>query len=135
MGGKTGTSNEQKDSWFVGYAGDYLVLVWLGFDDNRPTPLTGRSGSFQVWKHFIQNINPINTTKIKKFSRVNYEWVDMKDGLLSGKKCKNSILIPFLSGTEPKELPKERKKCRSLTKAKSPEVLEKLRKIFNKILK
>ena len=35
-GGKTGTSDDQRDSWFVGFAGDLLLLVWLGFDDNRP---------------------------------------------------------------------------------------------------
>ena len=57
-GGKTGTSDDQRDSWFVGFAGDILVLVWLGFDDNRPTPLTGRSGALEVWKNFIDDIQP-----------------------------------------------------------------------------
>ena len=55
-GGKTGTSDDQRDSWFVGFAGELLVLVWLGFDDNRTTPLTGRSGALEVWKNFINDV-------------------------------------------------------------------------------
>ena len=110
-GGKTGTSDEQRDSWFVGYAGDYLVLVWLGFDDNRKSPLTGRSGALEVWKRLINQLDPI-ASEIRKPSRIRYEWVDLNDGLLSGELCKNSFLAPFIIGTEPNIIPEERKKCR-----------------------
>tara|TARA_B100001013_G_scaffold202871_1_gene122914 strand:- start:378 stop:2669 length:2292 start_codon:yes stop_codon:yes gene_type:complete len=110
-GGKTGTSDEQRDSWFVGYAGDYLVLVWLGFDDNRKSPLTGRSGALEVWKRLINQLDPL-ASEIRKPSRIKYEWVDLNDGLLSGELCKNSFLAPFIIGTEPKIIPEERKKCR-----------------------
>ena len=109
-GGKTGTSDDQRDSWFVGFAGDLLVLVWLGFDDNRPTVLTGRTGAFQVWKNFIDDINPVSTKKTK-LQRIQYVWTDIDDGLLSGKSCKNSLLVPFIRGTEPIKVPNVRKKC------------------------
>ena len=75
-GGKTGTSDDQRDSWFVGFAGEILVLVWLGFDDNRQTPLTGRTGAFQVWKNFINDINPINATTTS-LPRIEYVWTDI----------------------------------------------------------
>ena len=128
-GGKTGTSDDQRDSWFVGFAGELLVLVWLGFDDNRPTPLTGRTGAFQVWKNFINDINPVKTEKTS-LSRIKYVWTDMQDGLLSGKKCKNSLLVPFIQGTEPKSIPNVRRKCATRSLETNKGVLSKLRAVF-----
>ena len=112
VGGKTGTSDDQRDSWFVGYAGDHLALVWVGFDDNRKTPLTGRSGALQVWKNFMEELNPSSTSTLIP-ERITYEWVDRFDGKLSGRKCKNSEAIPFIRGTEPKDTPTIRKGCRT----------------------
>ena len=112
VGGKTGTSDDQRDSWFVGYAGEYLVLIWSGFDDNRKTPLTGRSGSLQVWKSFIEKVDPLSA-KTSIPQRINYQWVDKEDGNLSGKRCKNSILVPYINGTEPQDIPNLRKNCRT----------------------
>ena len=128
-GGKTGTSDDQRDSWFVGFAGDLLVLVWLGFDDNRPTPLTGRSGALEVWKNFIDDIQPFSVEK-NSFSRVKYIWTDKKDGLVSGEKCKNSLLVPFIIGTEPNTIPSVRSKCASKPKRNKSDVMQKLKKVF-----
>ena len=128
-GGKTGTSDDQRDSWFVGYAGELLVLVWLGFDDNRQTPLTGRTGAFQVWKNFINDIKPVKTFK-SSFPRINYVWTDIADGLLSGKKCKDSILTPFIEGTEPNKIPAVRKDCSSKIENSRNTVMDKLKEVF-----
>lgn len=125
-GGKTGTSDDQRDSWFVGYAGNYLMVVWLGFDDNRKSPLTGRSGALQVWKNFMSRLDPI-AYEVRKPSRIRYEWVDAKDGLLSGKRCKRSILIPFVEGTEPEMIPQNRKKCRISEESYTAKVLNKIK--------
>tara|TARA_B100000945_G_scaffold139973_1_gene112112 strand:- start:2259 stop:4550 length:2292 start_codon:yes stop_codon:yes gene_type:complete len=128
-GGKTGTSDDQRDSWFVGFAGDILVLVWLGFDDNRPTPLTGRSGALEVWKNFIDDIQP-TAVPGNNFSRIKYVWVDKKDGLLSGEKCKNSLLVPFINGTEPNTIPAVRNRCATKPEKNKSDVMQKLRKVF-----
>lgn len=125
-GGKTGTSDDQRDSWFVGYAGNYLMLVWLGFDDNRKSPLTGRTGALQVWKNFMSRLDPI-AYEVRKPSRIRYEWVDEKDGLLSGESCKGSILIPFVEGTEPEMIPQNRKKCRISEESYTTKVLNKIK--------
>ena len=128
-GGKTGTSDDQRDSWFVGFAGDILVLVWLGFDDNRPTPLTGRSGALEVWKNFIDDIQP-TAVQGNNFSRIKYVWVDKKDGLLSGERCKNSLLVPFINGTEPNTIPAVRNRCATKPEKNTSDVMQKLRKVF-----
>jgi len=129
--GKTGTSNDQRDSWFIGYAGDYLVLIWLGFDDNRESPLTGRTGSFQVWKDFIKTINPVEfKDNRRELARINNEWVDLKDGLLSGPDCKNSINLPFIKGSEPTFTPNERRKCRVKEKDPESSIMGKVKKIL-----
>ena len=128
-GGKTGTSDDQRDSWFVGFAGELLVLVWLGFDDNRQTPLTGRTGAFQVWKNFINDIKPVKTIK-SSMPRINYVWTDIGDGLRSGKKCKNSILIPFIEGTEPNKIPDVRRECSSKIEGSRNTVMDKLKEVF-----
>ncbi|MDP2141497.1 MAG: penicillin-binding protein 1B [Gammaproteobacteria bacterium] len=49
LAGKTGTTNDQRDSWFAGYGDDLVGVVWLGHDDNRDTGLTGATGALRVW--------------------------------------------------------------------------------------
>ncbi|MDG2061736.1 MAG: penicillin-binding protein 1B [SAR86 cluster bacterium] len=129
-GGKTGTSNDQRDSWFAGYAGDYLVIVWLGFDDNRKTPLTGRSGALQVWKAIIEDLNPLaQRSAIPK--RIKYLWVNIKDGLLSGENCKNSVYMPFISGFEPKRVSLKSKNCMNVLMPYKTKIYKKINKIMD----
>ena len=47
--GKTGTSNDSRDSWFAGYTGDHLAVVWVGNDQNKQTGLYGATGAMRVW--------------------------------------------------------------------------------------
>ncbi len=52
--GKTGTTNHTKDNWFVGFTPYVLTVVWVGYDDNRPTGLTGASGALPLWWSFMK---------------------------------------------------------------------------------
>ncbi len=54
VAGKTGTTSENRDSWFVGFTPDLLTIVWTGYDDNTPSGLTGASGSLPAWLTFMQ---------------------------------------------------------------------------------
>jgi penicillin-binding protein 1B len=54
--GKTGTSDDGRDSWYAGYTGEHLAVVWLGRDDNQPTGLTGASGALKVWTGLFQQL-------------------------------------------------------------------------------
>ncbi len=55
LAGKSGTTNDARDSWFAGYSGNYLAVVWLGEDNNKPIGLTGSSGALPVWINVIGN--------------------------------------------------------------------------------
>lgn len=56
LAGKTGTTDEYRDSWFAGFSGNYLMVVWVGRDDNKSTGLTGASGAARVWSKVMQQI-------------------------------------------------------------------------------
>jgi penicillin-binding protein 1B len=54
--GKTGTSSDLRDSWFAGFSGSHLAVVWVGYDDNRPTRFTGSSGALAVWARLMASV-------------------------------------------------------------------------------
>lgn len=60
--GKTGTSNDFKDSWFAGFTQQQTTVVWVGYDDNTPSGLTGSSGALPIWLNYMkkshQNLIP-----------------------------------------------------------------------------
>ena len=58
LAGKTGTTNDLRDSWFAGFGDDILGVVWLGRDDNKSTGLTGATGALQVWSDIMQVLHP-----------------------------------------------------------------------------
>ncbi|MEM6794785.1 MAG: PBP1A family penicillin-binding protein [Acidobacteriota bacterium] len=55
---KTGTSNDRRDSWFAAYSPELATLVWVGYDDNSATRLSGARGAAPVWKRFADEIRP-----------------------------------------------------------------------------
>jgi penicillin-binding protein 1B len=56
IAGKTGTTDNLRDSWFAGFSGDHLGVVWIGRDDNGVTGLTGASGALRVWRAMMEEI-------------------------------------------------------------------------------
>src|SRR6266581_3069121 len=60
VAGKTGTSSDTRDSWFAGFTGSYLAVVWVGYDDNRTTGLTGAAGALPVWADTMASLKPVS---------------------------------------------------------------------------
>jgi len=56
LAGKTGTTDNYRDSWFAGFSGNYLTVVWVGRDDNKTTKLTGASGAAKIWTEAMQEM-------------------------------------------------------------------------------
>ena len=56
VAGKSGTSSDLRDSWFAGFSGAHLAVVWVGYDDNRPTGLTGSTGALAVWSRVMAEL-------------------------------------------------------------------------------
>ncbi len=100
--GKTGTTNEMRDSWFAGFSGDYLSVVWVGRDDNKSTGLTGGSGALQVWAETMRQITkqPVQLTPP---DNVGMKWIDSATGWLTTEDCPGATLMPFVEGSEPQE--------------------------------
>lgn len=100
VAGKTGTTNDLRDSWFAGFSGDMMAVVWMGRDDNASIGLTGSSGALRVWADIfrqrsvlpIQNLPPQN---------ISVGWVDKETGQGSQGSCLNAIPLPFIRGYEP----------------------------------
>ncbi|MES2917196.1 MAG: penicillin-binding protein 1B [Pseudomonadota bacterium] len=103
MAGKTGTTNDQRDAWFAGYAGNYLGVVWVGTDDNRPTGLFGASGALPVWVETMRRLRPVSQPQAQP-ENVQWQWADSRSGQLSAEGCPDAVYVPFRSDTVPQEL-------------------------------
>ena len=100
VAGKTGTTNDLRDSWFAGFSGDRVGVVWVGNDDNRPAGITGATGALRIWSAFMSKIAH-RSFKPAMSANINMHWVDRSTGELSEQGCENAIELPFITGSEP----------------------------------
>jgi penicillin-binding protein 1B len=100
LAGKTGTTNQLRDSWFAGFSGDFLAVTWVGRDDNKPTGHTGGSGALQIWAELMRQISKKPVTLVKP-DNVVMKWVDAENGLLSNQNCPGAKLFPFIENSGP----------------------------------
>ena len=100
LAGKTGTTNGQRDSWFAGFGGNYVAVVWIGRDDNGVMPITGSSGALKLWSHIMADIK-VSSFPFARPENVVYRWVDPMTGLQTGEQCEGSRYLPFIKGSAP----------------------------------
>ncbi|MBT8769468.1 penicillin-binding protein 1B [Metapseudomonas boanensis] len=100
LAGKTGTTNDSRDSWFAGFSQDLLAVVWLGRDDNGKTPLTGATGALQVWTSFMRKADPL-PLDMPMPENVVQAWIDPHSGQGSDPSCPGAVQIPYIRGSEP----------------------------------
>ncbi len=102
--GKTGTTDDTRDSWFVGYTPELLALVWVGYDDNVRTGLTGASGALPVWVDFMKRAGQAGSrVAFREPQGIVYEMVDPRTGLLAVRGCPGPQVEVFAEGSEPKK--------------------------------
>ncbi|MFZ4791211.1 MAG: penicillin-binding protein 1B [Candidatus Competibacteraceae bacterium] len=101
IAGKTGTTDDYRDSWFAGFTGNRLAVVWLGRDDNKPTGLSGASGALRVWMDLMAglNLDPVDTPAPADVEKI---WVDPHSGLRLSQGCRRGEQLPFVIGSGPK---------------------------------
>ena len=97
---KTGTTNDQKDSWFAGFSGLHVATVWLGREDAKPTPLTGAGGALNVWGQLMQNLAYAQDEDIKPQSIAHY-YLNRVTGEAIPDKCPNGVWLPMLKTSAP----------------------------------
>jgi len=100
LAGKTGTTNDLRDSWFAGFSDDLVAVSWIGRDDNSQTRLTGATGALQVWNAFMGQAHPQSLSAVPPGGVVS-AWVDPATGLGSDPSCEGSVEFPFRAGYEP----------------------------------
>ncbi len=100
IAGKTGTTNDMRDSWFAGYSADKVAVVWVGRDDNKPAKLSGSSGALQVWGDMMGRL-PLATGNHVKPEQVVLVLLDKENLLLADQNCGDTEVYPFIIGTEP----------------------------------
>jgi penicillin-binding protein 1B len=100
VAGKTGTTDDLRDSWFAGFTGDYLAVVWLGRDNNQPTGLTGATGALPVWEDLMRRVSvqPLRLTPPPEveFIALDPQW------RRTDAYCPGAMTLPFIAGTAPR---------------------------------
>ncbi len=102
IAGKTGTTDGLRDSWFAGYTGDRLAVVWVGRDDNKSTGLSGSSGALLVWRDMIKTMGTQPLMLVAP-QEIQQAWVEPDTGLRSRETCPGAVWLPFIDGAVPAE--------------------------------
>ncbi|MFP4285330.1 MAG: penicillin-binding protein 1A [Desulfovermiculus sp.] len=111
VAGKTGTTDDQKDAWFMGYAPYLLTGVFVGFDQVQPMGKyeTGSRAASPIWLQYRQEVEedypPVEFSQPRGIVMAR---IDAANGLLAGPGTEKSYLLPFKSGTQPTRISQRR---------------------------
>ncbi|NND56683.1 MAG: penicillin-binding protein 1B [Xanthomonadales bacterium] len=100
ISGKTGTTNDRRDSWFVGYTRDHVAVSWVGRDDNQPAGVTGSNAAMHLWADLFSQM-PFQSVDLRMPDNAFWLWVDRDSGYRTGRTCEGAVEIPFVEGSEP----------------------------------
>ncbi|MBK8012541.1 MAG: PBP1A family penicillin-binding protein [Deltaproteobacteria bacterium] len=106
VAGKTGTTNDAKDAWFIGFTPDLVTAVWVGFDDSKPLgpSETGGRAAIPIWLDFMKKATA--NQPVREFvppPGVVFVLVDPETGKLASPGHEGARLEPFVAGSEPTE--------------------------------
>jgi len=100
VAGKTGTSDELRDSWFAGFSQNHVAAVWVGLDDNRPAGLTGSRGALRVWGDIFSRLKT-TSLPVEPPAGIELDWIDRRNGLQTDDECPYAVQLPFILGSQP----------------------------------
>lgn len=98
--GKTGTTNDLRDSWFAGYGGRQVAVVWVGRDDNQPTGFTGSTGALPIWADIMGAIHA-SSLRLNQPANVTWQTIDPASGKRLIAVCPGAEWMPFIKGSVP----------------------------------
>ncbi len=102
--GKTGTTDGNRDSWFVGFTPDVVCAVWVGYDSGADTGLTGAKGALRIWARFLRALYPASgPVTLRPPDGIEFAEIDPESGFLATTACPRTLREAYLSGTAPKE--------------------------------
>lgn len=102
VAGKSGTSSDYRDSWFAGFSGSDLAVVWVGYDDDRTTGLTGSRGALPVWAHLMASLHQ-SSWDAPMPEDLAQAWIDYTTGERLVQSCaddKDAVPIAVPTGTK-----------------------------------
>ena len=100
--GKSGTTNDLRDAWFVGFTPDLLTVVWVGYDDNQPLSLSGSQAALPIWADFMKSaLAGQPSMPFRAPGGVTFVEIDRDTGQLATPSCPRTLNESFLEGTQP----------------------------------
>jgi penicillin-binding protein 1B len=106
VAGKTGTTNDGRDAWFVGYTPTLVVVVWVGYDSNEPHGLSGSDAAVPIWADFMkQALAAYPSPAFTVPAGLSFADIDPTTGRLATRFCPVTAPELFLGGTEPGPCP------------------------------
>lgn len=103
--GKSGTTNDLRDAWFVGFTPELLTVVWVGLDDNTPVGLSGSQAALPIWTAFMKRaLAGHRNVSFAVPDGVTLVDIDKETGGRAGPFCESIANEAFLVGTEPQTL-------------------------------
>jgi penicillin-binding protein 1B len=125
VAGKTGTTDDLRDSWFAGFDRRHVAVVWIGRDDNESIGLTGSSGALQVWGELMGRVG-VASLEQSPPAGVELVAIDPESGL-RGAGCPHSRNVPFIEGSGPR---REARCARHRSKGSMDDELNWLQRLF-----
>ena len=101
--GKTGTTNDRRDSWFVGYTRNRVAAAWVGLDDFSPAGVTGSNAAMRLWAGLFREL-PLEPVDLRVPEGAQYLWVDSASGRLAAEGCPGAVQLPYVAGSEPRDM-------------------------------
>ena len=109
VAGKTGTTNDGRDAWFVGYSSRLLAVVWVGFDDGEAHGLSGAQAALPIWADFMkQALGAYPAPPFAIPDGISFADIDATNGKLAGSSCPLVVRETFLAGSEPERCDEHR---------------------------